>query len=208
MPHYFRVPPIDLYWTFKSMITLKILFVFRVANGGKTSSTSKAREAAGHFIAGLMNRKLDLSGWKLVITGHSLGGGAAALIALKLCGRFKGIFINFNFFIAWWFLKGLGNLILVLGLKSMRERCLGRFILKVQRLPVIVLFFPLEGNLQIRNIGPIKTAELQSSSSEFALEEVPCNIWGFGNTWFPLKSFLLMYLWDLLEAWAALGEKK
>ena len=37
-----------------------------------------------------MNRKIDYNGWKLVITGHSLGAGAAAMIALKLYGRFKG----------------------------------------------------------------------------------------------------------------------
>ena len=38
-----------------------------------------------------MNRKLDCKGWRLVITGHSLGAGAAALIALKLYGRFQGM---------------------------------------------------------------------------------------------------------------------
>ena len=37
-----------------------------------------------------MNRKLDCKGWKLVITGHSLGAGTAALIAVKLWGRFPG----------------------------------------------------------------------------------------------------------------------
>lgn len=37
-----------------------------------------------------MNRKLDCKGWQLMVTGHSLGAGAAALIALKLYGRFTG----------------------------------------------------------------------------------------------------------------------
>ena len=63
----------------------------RAESGKGLSTQSEARKAAGHFIAGLMSRKLDTSGWKLVITGHSLGAGASALIALKLSGRFKGL---------------------------------------------------------------------------------------------------------------------
>jgi hypothetical protein len=41
-------------------------------------------------VAALMQRKLDCRGWRLVVTGHSLGAGAAALIALHLYGRFGG----------------------------------------------------------------------------------------------------------------------
>lgn len=33
---------------------------------------------------------LRVQGWDLVLTGHSLGAGAAALIALKLRSRFPG----------------------------------------------------------------------------------------------------------------------
>ncbi len=40
-------------------------------------------------MAALMQRKLDCRDWKLVLTGHSLGAGAAALIALHLRGRFS-----------------------------------------------------------------------------------------------------------------------
>ena len=39
-------------------------------------------------MAALIQRKLDCKGWRLVVTGHSLGAGAAALIALHLYGRF------------------------------------------------------------------------------------------------------------------------
>ena len=64
--------------------------VFRAASTDKASSPGEVRRAAGHFVAAIMNRKLACKGWQLVITGHSLGAGAAALIALKLYGRFRG----------------------------------------------------------------------------------------------------------------------
>ncbi len=41
-----------------------------------------------HYVAALMQRKLDCRDWRLVLTGHSLGAGAAALMALHLSGRF------------------------------------------------------------------------------------------------------------------------
>ena len=33
----------------------------------------------------------DSQGWKLVITGHSLGAGVAALLALRLKNSFRGV---------------------------------------------------------------------------------------------------------------------
>ena len=36
-------------------------------------------------------RKLNLAGWGLVITGHSLGAGVAALMALLLRGRYPQV---------------------------------------------------------------------------------------------------------------------
>ena len=47
-----------------------------------------ARRKQQHYVAALMQRKLDCRNWRLVLTGHSLGAGAAALIALHLKGRF------------------------------------------------------------------------------------------------------------------------
>lgn len=47
-----------------------------------------ARTKQQHYVAALMQRKLDCRNWRLVLTGHSLGAGAAALIALHLKGRF------------------------------------------------------------------------------------------------------------------------
>ena len=44
----------------------------------------------GHLVAAIVQRKLDCRGWRLVVTGHSLGAGAAALIAMRLHGRFPG----------------------------------------------------------------------------------------------------------------------
>ena len=51
----------------------------------KGQSTKTKQE---HYVAALMQRKLDCRNWRLVLTGHSLGAGAAALIALHLSGRF------------------------------------------------------------------------------------------------------------------------
>ncbi|BDA50747.1 Sn1-specific diacylglycerol lipase alpha [Coccomyxa sp. Obi] len=44
-----------------------------------------------HYVAALMQRKLDCRDWRLVLTGHSLGAGAAALMALHLSGRFPNV---------------------------------------------------------------------------------------------------------------------
>ena len=41
-------------------------------------------------MASLLQQQVDCQGWRLVITGHSLGGGAAALVALKLRAAFPG----------------------------------------------------------------------------------------------------------------------
>jgi len=84
---------LHFYFYFGFYFYFYFIFIFpfyRVASGGKPSTPGEARKAAGHFVAAIMNRKLDLKGWQLVITGHSLGAGAAALIALKLYGRFPG----------------------------------------------------------------------------------------------------------------------
>ena len=44
-----------------------------------------------------MQRKLDCRNWRLVLTGHSLGAGAAALIALHLRGRFASERLSLQF---------------------------------------------------------------------------------------------------------------
>ncbi|EIE20387.1 alpha/beta-hydrolase [Coccomyxa subellipsoidea C-169] len=50
-----------------------------------------AEARAQHYVAALMQRKLDCRDWRLVLTGHSLGAGAAALMALHLSGRFPNV---------------------------------------------------------------------------------------------------------------------
>ena len=52
--------------------------------------TTKGTKSKGHLVAAIMQRKLDCKGWRLVTCGHSLGAGAAALIALRLHDRFEG----------------------------------------------------------------------------------------------------------------------
>ena len=44
----------------------------------------------GEKVGARMAKDIDIKGYKLVVTGHSLGAGAAALISLKLRGNFKG----------------------------------------------------------------------------------------------------------------------
>ena len=44
----------------------------------------------GEKVGAEMAKDIDTKGYKLVVTGHSLGAGAAALISLKLRDNFKG----------------------------------------------------------------------------------------------------------------------
>lgn len=57
-----------------------------VSNCRDAGEDAQARRE--HYVAALMQRKLDCRDWRLVLTGHSLGAGAAALMALHLSGRF------------------------------------------------------------------------------------------------------------------------
>lgn len=57
-----------------------------VSNRRDAGEDAQARRE--HYVAALMQRKLDCRDWRLVLTGHSLGAGAAALMALHLSGRF------------------------------------------------------------------------------------------------------------------------
>ncbi|KAL0048262.1 hypothetical protein WJX82_011336 [Trebouxia sp. C0006] len=52
---------------------------------------SKDSATRNDYAADIIKRGLNKEGWKLVITGHSLGAGAAALIALKLKDRFPEV---------------------------------------------------------------------------------------------------------------------
>lgn len=47
-------------------------------------------EASGEGVGATMAKALDGKDYQLVITGHSLGAGTAALIGLKLKDRFPG----------------------------------------------------------------------------------------------------------------------
>lgn len=44
----------------------------------------------GQYAAAIMRRGLKGQGWKLVVCGHSLGAGVAALLSLKLRHSFAG----------------------------------------------------------------------------------------------------------------------
>ena len=44
----------------------------------------------GQYAAAIMKRGIQGQGWKLVVTGHSLGAGVAALLSLKLRNSFPG----------------------------------------------------------------------------------------------------------------------
>jgi pimeloyl-ACP methyl ester carboxylesterase len=61
----------------------EVLVVGCRRDGGKSEETKLQ-----HYVAALVQRKLDCRGWRLVLTGHSLGAGAAALLALYLRSRF------------------------------------------------------------------------------------------------------------------------
>ena len=50
----------------------------------------EARHRCSCHAKGFSIRRLHLEGWKLVMTGHSLGAGVAALISLKLRPAFPG----------------------------------------------------------------------------------------------------------------------
>lgn len=47
-------------------------------------------EATGEGVGARMAKALDGKDYQLVITGHSLGAGTAALVGLKLKARFPG----------------------------------------------------------------------------------------------------------------------
>ncbi len=51
-------------------------------------------EASGEGVGAKMAKALDGKNYQLVITGHSLGAGTAALIGLKLKARFPGQSLN------------------------------------------------------------------------------------------------------------------
>ena len=63
---------------------------FNQAAGGREGPGRGGSKRRGHLVAAIVQRKLDCRGWRLVVTGHSLGAGAAALIAMRLHGRFPG----------------------------------------------------------------------------------------------------------------------
>ena len=56
----------------------------------QTLPVSCSEELTGQGVGAKMERALDARGYGLVVTGHSLGAGTAALISLKLKERFPG----------------------------------------------------------------------------------------------------------------------
>ena len=56
----------------------------------KPSYVAHRRQEQGRYVAGALQEQTSCAGWNLVLTGHSLGGGAAALVALSLLSRYPG----------------------------------------------------------------------------------------------------------------------
>ena len=48
------------------------------------------RQQQGRYVAEALQHQTRCVGWNLVLTGHSLGGGAAALVALSLLSDHPG----------------------------------------------------------------------------------------------------------------------
>ncbi|KAL0018987.1 hypothetical protein WJX79_010040 [Trebouxia sp. C0005] len=61
------------------------------AIAGKHRSQGRSRKMESHGRHGHADRGLYKEGWKLVITGHSLGAGVAALLSLKMHQRAQGV---------------------------------------------------------------------------------------------------------------------
>ena len=57
----------------------------------KQASSSRSSSGSGHRVGHLMRKKVQEDGWKMVVVGHSLGAGAAALISLKLRQYFHNL---------------------------------------------------------------------------------------------------------------------
>ncbi len=75
-------------WVVPSMFGLQTLLGGKEdrkeALGGEDGGTE------GEKVGAEMQKEIDTKGYKLVVTGHSLGAGAAALISLKLRDNFEG----------------------------------------------------------------------------------------------------------------------
>ncbi|KAK9831061.1 hypothetical protein WJX74_001575 [Apatococcus lobatus] len=82
---------------------------------GKSAGKAAAGEGKGQDVGAVMSTALDTKGWSLVITGHSLGAGVAALMALKLKDRFPDL-------VAWAFCPP-GSLVSKSLIKPMQKFC-------------------------------------------------------------------------------------
>ncbi|BDA43045.1 probable Sn1-specific diacylglycerol lipase alpha [Coccomyxa sp. Obi] len=69
--------------------------ILRVLLGGDEEREAMDEEGGaenkGEAVGAVMQEKVDAKGYRLVVTGHSLGAGAAALISLKLRDRFEDL---------------------------------------------------------------------------------------------------------------------
>ncbi|KAK9829311.1 hypothetical protein WJX72_005111 [[Myrmecia] bisecta] len=65
----------------------------QTGHGGGTSDPelNQQQRQEGQEVGNIMKGVIDVKGWKLVLTGHSLGAGTAALVALKLRARFDDL---------------------------------------------------------------------------------------------------------------------
>ena len=81
-----------IYWS--ALHCILILLGLQTLLGGKEDRqealSGEDGGTQGEKVGAEMQREIDTKGFKLVVTGHSLGAGAAALISLKLRDNFEG----------------------------------------------------------------------------------------------------------------------
>ena len=59
--------------------------------GGLKDAAERSHLSPGRQVGEIMRQKVQEEGWQLIVQGHSLGAGAAALVSLKLRAEYPGL---------------------------------------------------------------------------------------------------------------------